>query len=60
MKELKTTLLLTIVFWVIPGLCWIINLLKLLNCDFESPWKQEIIHSIGVFTFWGSCITVWF
>jgi len=28
--------------------CWIVNLVKLLSCDFDSPWKDEIVHAIGL------------
>jgi hypothetical protein len=39
---------------------WIVNIVKLLNCDFEGPvWKEEIIHAIGLIP-GVSMITCWF
>ena len=40
--------------------CWIVNLIKFINCDFDTPWKDEIVHGIGIFTVIGSGITAWF
>lgn len=42
------------------GICWVINLIQLFNCDFDAPWKDELIHIIGVFIVPASGITVWF
>jgi hypothetical protein len=39
--------------------CWVVNLIMLLNCDFAEPWKQEIIHAIGLVGP-AAGITVWF
>lgn len=38
---------------------WIINLIQLLRCDFQEPWREEIIHAIGLIPY-ASLITVWF
>lgn len=27
---------------------WSLNFYKLINCDFQSPYKCEIIHGIGI------------
>ena len=27
---------------------WIMNIIKLSNCDFEAPYKCEVIHGIGI------------
>ena len=40
--------------------CWIVNLVKFTKCDFESPYKSEVIHGVGVFTVVASVVTVWF
>jgi hypothetical protein len=41
-------------------IAWVVNLIKLLNCDFEgSSWKSEIIHGIGMIP-GVSMITCWF
>ena len=39
---------------------WIVNLVKLINCDFYAPFKEEIIHAVGVIIPPASFITVWF
>lgn len=38
--------------------CWIGNIYKLSQCDFESPWKGEIIHAVGIIPY-ASVVTVW-
>ena len=60
---MKTTLTLTIlyiVFWIYTAICWVINLIQLLNCDFEAPYKEEIIKTIGVIASPTAGVTVWF
>jgi hypothetical protein len=49
---------LTIVFWLFFVICWIVNLVQLINCDFEAPYKKEVIKAIGVCT-GVSFVTVW-
>jgi len=39
---------------------WVVNAVKLVDCDFESPYKCEAIHAIGVFIPPASYVTVWF
>ena len=39
--------------------CWIGNVVKLVNCDFEAPYKGEVIHMIGLIPA-VSLVTVWF
>lgn len=39
--------------------CWVMNLVKLTRCDFEAPWKGEIIHVVGL-AGPASLVTVWF
>lgn len=46
--------------YVVFILAWIINLVKLFNCDFEPSYKEEIVHTIGVIFGPTSIITVWF
>lgn len=47
-----------IIIWLYFIVCWIVNLVKLVSCDFEGPWKEEIIHVIGLI---GPCagVTAW-
>ena len=39
---------------------WVSNLLQFIDCDFNAPYKEEIIHGIGVFVPAASFFTVWF
>lgn len=48
-----------IALWIYIPVAWIINLVKLLNCDFAEPYKDEIIHLIGLVP-GASMITCWF
>lgn len=59
MKSL-TIIRLQLAIIIYTGVCWIINLIQFINCDFASPYKDEVIKGIGVFTFWASGVTVWF
>ena len=27
---------------------WVKNIIKLSDCDFEAPYKAEVIHAIGI------------
>jgi hypothetical protein len=31
------------------GFGWIMNLNKLAECDFQAPYKAEVIHTAGLF-----------
>jgi hypothetical protein len=33
---------------------WVLNLIKLSECDFESPYKAEIVHAVGLFPIVGA------
>lgn len=39
---------------------WVWNALKLFSCDFESSYKCEVVHAVGVFVPPFSLVTVWF
>jgi hypothetical protein len=39
---------------------WVWNAFKFSNCDFESNYRCEAIHGIGVFVPPAAYITVWF
>lgn len=49
-----------IAIWLIVLIAWIGNIVKFTSCDFESDFKCEVIHGIGVFVVPASIITVWF
>ena len=51
------TIIMTVIWIFVLG-CWIGNLVKLINCDFEAPYKGEIVHAIGLLPI-ASVITVW-
>lgn len=39
---------------------WVWNVVKLVSCDFESNYRCEVIHGIGVVVPQAAFITVWF
>jgi hypothetical protein len=39
--------------------CYIGNIVKLVKCDFASPYKGEIEHVIGIVVPPASIVTVW-
>jgi len=46
-------------FGIFMGVCWFVNIYKIFQCDWDAPWKDEIIHLIGLFPP-ASLIAVWF
>lgn len=48
MKLSQLLYFLIVIFCVIG---WIMNIGKLVACDFEGPYKAEIIRTVGVFAF---------
>ena len=50
----------SVTIWLAIIICWINNLIDLFNCDFEGPFKEEVVHLIGVFIPPASVITCWF
>lgn len=46
-------------FWLYMGGAWIVNLVKLLSCDFDAPYKEEFVHAIGMIP-GVSMVTCWF
>lgn len=51
---------LVLLFYVYWGIAWVVNLVKFLSCDFASPWKDEIVHGIGVFVAFPALFTAWY
>jgi hypothetical protein len=39
---------------------WCFNVAKLIDCDFKTPYRCEVMHSIGTALPPLSVITVWF
>ena len=53
-------LILLILIIILCGGLWIWNLVKFVSCDFESGYRCEVIHGIGVAVPPASLVTVWF
>jgi len=45
---MKKLIITQIIIVLIIGTGWIKNIIKLSECDFESPYKAEVIHGIGI------------
>ena len=58
MKDRSTSGIL--VFWLLFIIVYIINFMQLINAIIEQNVTMIIIKAIGVFTAFGSLITVWF
>ena len=55
MKDMSIlSILLVILVWV----GWVLNILKLAECDFEAPYKAEVIHTVGLLPVVGA-VTGW-
>ena len=48
-----------LLFLLYAFVSWFVNIYMFLTCDFEGPWKDEIIHGLGLWPIL-SWITVWF
>ena len=57
MEENNTGVLLVVAVF---AMAWIINIAKFFACDFDAPYKEEIIHFLGIVIAPGSIITAWF
>jgi len=33
---------------LVVAIGWVKNIIKLSDCDFEDPYKAEIIHAVGI------------
>lgn len=45
---MKQIFIVWLVFVLVIGTGWVKNIIKLSNCDFEAPYKAEVIHGIGL------------
>lgn len=43
---------------IAPAIGWVMNLYKLTKCDFEAPYKCEVIRAVGLIPIVG-CFTGW-
>lgn len=58
MKDIFLTLVGALILGSI--LAWPMNAYRLTLCDFEAPYKCEVIHTIGVVVPPAAVVTVWF
>lgn len=51
------------IFWMVfllyVFIAWIGNFVRLVNCDWQAPYKDEAIYGIAAVTFFPSAVTVW-
>ena len=47
-----------VLFYIIMCTGWVKNVIKLSNCDFEAPYKAEIVHGVGLVPYVGM-VTGW-
>ena len=45
---MKTIFIVWLVIVLVIGVGWVKNLIKLTECDFEAPYKAEVIHIVGL------------
>ena len=45
---MKTMLAIYLAIIIIILTGWVKNIIKLSDCDFQSPYKAEVIHVIGI------------
>ena len=45
---MRTLIAVNVALFIIIGTGWVKNIIKLSNCDFEAPYKAEVIHAIGI------------
>jgi len=38
---------------------YVVNIIRFTQCDFEAPYKGEIIHLVGIIIPGASLVTVW-
>ena len=48
MKNQKGNIMTILLIIVVVSIGWVKNLIKLSECDFESPYKAEVIHAVGI------------
>jgi hypothetical protein len=47
------------ILWLYTVVAFIVNAVKLIQCDFDAPYKEEVIHAIGIFVPPVSWVTCW-
>lgn len=41
-------LIVPVVVVVVVGTGWVKNIIKLSDCDFQAPYKAEVVHTVGL------------
>ena len=49
-----------IFLWLAWACTWLTNVYEVTQCDFDAPYKCEVIHTVGIVIPPASIITVWF
>lgn len=44
----RNILVFQLVILLVVGVGWVKNIMKLADCDFEAPYKAEVVHAIGL------------
>ena len=57
-KIVKAMFVFSIALTVVMGVSWGVNIYKLLKCDFQAPYKCEIVHLVGLIPP-AAIVTVW-
>ena len=47
------------IFVVVLGCGWVVNVVKLVDCDFKPDYKCEIMRGVGVFVVPLTLVTAW-
>ncbi len=55
---MKTVISIWLVLLLVVGIGWVKNLIKLTECDFESPYKCEVVYTVGLIPIVGM-VTGW-
>ena len=45
---MKGFLIVGVVITLVAGTGWVKNIIKLSECDFEAPYKAEVVHAVGL------------
>lgn len=45
---MKGMIIFVVVVISVVSVGWVKNVIKLANCDFEAPYKAEVVHLVGL------------
>lgn len=48
-----------VAFHLYFAISWVVNAYQFFTCDFNAPYKEEIVHGLGLIIPYLSTITVW-